>query len=148
MIIHLGVVDVPYEHAGGTTTSQVANWLENKYHIMEIFAEEHRDFIESQLADAVEGQIDNLLHGRDIDEDIFAAGTSEIEDRFRKFLAMSELDAFGIPGIPTKASGRTPFRKGGINHRLKHPYAESNPSRPSFIDTSTYQLSFRCWIDA
>ena len=80
MLLHLGVVEIPYTNGisekvrrvaaraskGGNrasteiekmtfpaanqqTTGDVAGYLENKYHIMELFFEENRDFIGEHL---------------------------------------------------------------------------------------------------
>jgi hypothetical protein len=148
VILHLGVVEFPYEDKGGTTTGQVAHWLEDKYHIMEIFFETHQQFIADALNDALMGQIDNLLMGIPADPSVFASAEQAIQQRFTEFLTRQELDSLGIPGIPTEASGNTPGRVGGINHRFAHPYAKANPSRPSFIDTGLYQAAFKAWIEA
>jgi hypothetical protein len=45
-ILHLGVVDIPYVDASRkksatATTGQVAGWLEDKYHPMEVFVALH-----------------------------------------------------------------------------------------------------------
>jgi hypothetical protein len=73
--------------------------------------------------------------------DPWARGMGKIEQRFRDFISLREVERVGIPGVPTKAALR------GISHRLLHPYARSNQRRPSFRDTGLYMNSFRAWVD-
>lgn len=166
MIIHFGVIDVPYSGpadtprrsvtrrrpdgstesytapaAGAETTGDVATWLEDEYHVMEVFLEERRPKIEDAMAESIRGAFESLLLGGPIDATPFAQGESEVGALFRAFLSERGMDAVGVPGVPTKAAMK------GVNHRLKHPYAKSNRERPSFIDTGLYQASFRVWVD-
>lgn len=127
--------------AGGQTTGDVATALEDKYHIMEVFAEEvGEELIVKALEHSIEGAIVDLVLGKDPDlVSPFATAMTEMEAAFRIFLDQQSLDGI-VPGAPTKAA------LAGVNHRLKHPYARGNPSRPSFIDTGTYQSHFRVGI--
>ena len=68
----------------------------------------------------------------------FAAGESQIENRFKQFLSLREVEKLGIPGVPTKAA------LAGVSHRFK---GKKGGRRPSFIDTGLYQASFKAWID-
>lgn len=171
--LHLGVVDFPYveepkepapvrkgKRRGGSrwrrsdliggavsTTGDVAEILERKYHVMEVFAELHLDdVIAPALADSMAGALETLLQGGPPSPNPFGTGEGKIDEAFRSFLENGEIEQIGIPGIPTAASGRTEKRQGGVNHRLKHPFAKDNPARPSFIDTGTYQNSFKAWV--
>lgn len=141
MKLRLGVADVPYSRKGGQTTGEVAERLEGRYRIMQRFSAAHEDFIKDRLSAALAEGFETLLVSGRAPPDIFAGACSEIEERFRQFLDLRELDAAMDPGIPTKASLR------GVNHRLKRPYAKSNPPRPSFIDTGAYQASMKAWVD-
>ena len=167
MILNFGVIEIPYVHPPSTkrvkrrplitkrgviqarptnaagvpapvTTGDVAQWLEDKYHIMEVFFEENQSFIFGQLENAMEGQMETLLMGGKINQPVAHSAFSEIEHRFRKFLSMQEMDGLGIPGVPTKAALM------GISHRFK---ARHGPPRPSFIDTGLYQKAFRVWTN-
>jgi hypothetical protein len=138
----LGVADVPYARKGGETTAGVAHDLEARYHIMQRFASAHERFIAKQLASALPEAFENLLASGRQPQDIFAGACSEIEERFRLFLDLRELDHAGDPGIPTQASLR------GVNHRLAKPYSKDNPPRSSFIDTGEYQINFKCWVES
>lgn len=171
--LHLGVVDIPYVIAvpaelrrvrtrarrmgkrnwvdqgaatapasGGQTTYDVATILEAKYHIMETFLEEvGANLLSAAFAHSAEVALESLLMGRPAAEiSLTAEATSEIEAAFRDFLSLRMMDG-RVPGVPTLAALK------GINHRFKHPYAKKNPERPSFIDTGTYQASFRAWVD-
>ena len=127
--------------AGGETAGDVAEILEAKYHIMELFAETHWDHIGDALAQSVSDAIDDLFAGAPAALRPTGAAESEIETAFKMFLSNREVESIGIPKVPTLAALK------GINHRLLHPYAKSNPRRPSFIDTGIYQAAMKAWID-
>lgn len=158
MRLHLGVVDLPYayEQAVGkgkkravalsVTTGEVAGYLENKYHPMEVFFEIHGEEIAKDLEEGLAGTLESLLMGAPPSLSAFGSAESAIDKRFRDFLTNKEMERLGYPGVPTEASG-SGKRVGGINHRLKNPYARSNPARPSFVDTALYENSFKSWVD-
>lgn len=152
MILHLGVVDIPYAGApsanapfkpfsGVTTTGDVATWLENKYHVMEIFYHANEDMIVNAITDSYENTLRNMFAGSPVPNNPLKEAEAKITARFKDFLSRAEIEALGIPGVPTGAA------KMGINHRFKHPYAKANPRRPSFIDTGLYQSTFVAWFD-
>lgn len=156
MILHLGVVDVPYvaretaaqrrarvkkaapKPAGAVSTGDVAEFLENKYHVMEVFFELHGDDIANDMAQSVAHAAEAIFNGAPVSLDPLGEATSEIDRRFRDFLSNREMDSLGYPGVPTKAAIK------GVNHRLK---ARRGVERPSFIDTGLYQASFKSWVD-
>lgn len=163
MILHLGVIDLPYVEAppasgqrsgkrrpgphkrhakqfANKTTGDVAEILEAKYHVMEHFSEIHGEDIVDALGDSLQGAIESLLMGGPPRLDALGSATSKIEDIFKQMLSKGELDALGYPGIPTKAAER------GVSHRFKRAYVRRQ-ARPSFIDTSLYQSSFKAWTD-
>ncbi len=129
--------------SGAQTTGDVAEILEDKYHVMEVFAEEvGNEKLARAVEHSIEGAIVDLVLGKDPDlVSPMATAMGEIETAFRLFLDQEEMNGVA-PGVPTKASLR------GVNHRLKHPFAKGNPARPSFIDTGTYQSHFRAEIKA
>lgn len=145
--LHLGVIDIGYGQARRTakiaveTTGDVAEWLENKYHIFEVFFESHGQEIADALAQSLADQIADIAAGAPVPSDPLQDAEQSIEASFKKFLSSQEIEGFGIPGVPTKAALK------GVNHRFKHPYAKGNPRRPSFIDSGLYQASFRIWMD-
>jgi hypothetical protein len=153
--LHLGVVDLPYSEpppkkgkrkkkGGGSnlkSTADVAAILEDKYHIMQHFAELHHEDIVHSLENAVEGALENLLSGAQHNPNMFDNAASEIEVMFKDMLTNKELEGIGYPGVPTQAAIK------GVSHRFKHPYAKANPQRPSFIDTGLYQSAFKAWIE-
>lgn len=140
--LRLGVLDIPYQDKGGKTTGDVAEILEAKYHVQEIFYEEHAQQIADALAESYEGALESIVMGaRQKPSNFFTAGTSKIEADFKGWLSTGKMEALGYPGVPTKAALK------GVNHRLKHPYAKGNPRRPSFIDTGLYAASFRAEVD-
>ena len=141
--LHLGVADLPYVAAPGATTGDVAEWLENKYHIMEVFFHEREGEIAAALLNSVEGAMEDLLSGKPI-KDILQkglgtqAGADVIKNMFMQFIDSQAMDRLGYPGVPTAASLK------GVNHRLK---INKGSPRPSFRDTGLYESSFQSWID-
>ncbi len=150
--LHLGVADLPYSHTENlgqvkkgpnqgkdyaSTTGDVAVILEEKYGIMEHFWNAHLEEITKYLEDGIEGAFESLMMGAPPSPDPFAAGTTEVEKLFQTFLDSGEIEQMGVPGVPTKAS---------LERRSLRFKKKKNPkSRPSFIDSGTYESSFRCW---
>ena len=152
MILHFGVIDLPYANApkefrrhksapaaGTETTGDVATWIENKYHVMEVYYNERGDYVADQMAESIKGAIENLMMGAPPVADPFLAGANSIEQDFKSMLSQRKFDGL-IPGVPTKRAqeGRSLRFKSGYN-----PKGE----RPSFIDTGLYQASMKVWID-
>lgn len=166
-VLHLGVIDVPYSASsfeagtknkplgqarrgkantphnnspGTQTTGEVAEILEERYHIMETFFEDvGAELIGDALAQSVGNAIENLVMGAPSTVAPFAEAESEIETAFKLFLSQQEMDNV-VPGVPTQAAQE------GVSHRFRHPYAKRAP-RPSFIDTGLYQANFKAWVD-
>jgi len=169
--LHLGVMDIPYApiqtqrqtpkprkanarpvatakrgSPSNMTTGQVANILEAKYHIMEIYAHLHEAFITDEISTSLVGHLENMLKyqllGDQFSGDPYMRAMSEIQADFKKFLSLREMDGLGYRGIPTKASLM------GVSHRFKDAMNRHSGrgSRPSFIDTGQYQASFNAWV--
>jgi hypothetical protein len=153
MILHLGVVDVPYvqalsrrqkkARAGTVTTGDVATWLENRYGVMETFFASRGEQIADDLAGALGGTLESFMMGAPPSIDPFGSATSSIEDQFKQFLATGEMEMLGVAGVPTQAAleRRAGRRRSG---RMKRRRAGTGVS---FIDTGLYQSSFKAWID-
>lgn len=164
-ILRLGVIDLPYvdrespaqqnarvrrERKSGNverststvTTGDVAEILEEEYHVMEVFFEATQTDIGDYLAESLAGALETVLQQRpgSLGPDPYKAAEAPIKERFDDFIANGEIEALGIKGVPTKAA------IDGVNHRLKRPYAKSNPRRPSFVDTGLYLASFAAEI--
>jgi hypothetical protein len=155
--LHLGVIDISYGTppsagkrrrgsnstiANTKTTGDVADLLEQKYHVMELFVEEIGiDHISKSLEQSLEDAMNDIAAGAPPQGiRLTQQAEQEMETAFRIFIDQQELDGV-VPGVPTAAALK------GVSHRLSHPYAKGNPSRPSFRDTGQYQASFRAWID-
>jgi hypothetical protein len=161
--LHLGVADIPYGSAyqaatsrrpgprpgpaqqiamNRTTTGDVAQILERRYHIMEKYAELRADFIREQVLEAMHDKLERLHMGRGSAGGplLEPSDLGAIQQDFQRMLDIRAFDNL-IHGVPTAAA------EAGVNHRLKRPYARSNPARPSFIDTGLYQANFRVWSD-
>lgn len=152
MKLHLGVIELPYVDvatpsakgaaaaASTVNTADVARWLEEDYHVMEVFYELHKQEIADALALSMNDSLQNFMLGAKVPENPLLQAESTIEMLFRKFIEMQEMDSLGIPGVPTQAS------LDGVNHRFKSGYQKG--SRPSFRDTGLYESSFKAWFDA
>lgn len=164
LTLNLGVIDVPYANAaqpekvpqakkgkankpvkpkspGGTqTTGDVAEILEAKYGVMDTFAFAMLPDIAKDLEESLAGALETVMMGGAPSGNPFASAQSAITARFKNFLATGAIEHMGIEGVPTQAA------LDGVNHRLKHPYAKSNPRRESFVDTGMYQSHFLAWV--
>jgi hypothetical protein len=138
MILHLGVHDHPYVGKSGVTTGDVAEWLEGKYHVMEVFAGTYIDEISDAMADNVAGAIEQIIAGAPIPEPeyLFIDAMAATKKHFEHFLTMEEMA--GWPGVPTQAA------LDGAQSRFKKRHG---PRRPSFVDSGEYFASFVSWID-
>ena len=120
------------------STGDVAEILEDKYHLFEVFYELHAQRIADMFAESAAGALESVLLGAPASLRLTADAGQEIETRFKDAISAREYDNF-IPNVPTAAARK------GINHRLIHPYAKANPERPSFRDTGLLQASFKAW---
>ncbi|WP_427026618.1 hypothetical protein ACNF0X_18975 [Enterobacter asburiae] len=132
---HLGVIDVPYEDEN-TTTGDVAEYLEEKYQIMQTFFDRYSKDIADLMAKDMAEQLENLIAGFPPQSDPFRQSMSQIHDLFVGFLDNAEMN--GLPGVPTKRALE------GISKRFKS--GKGPKPRPSFIDTGTYQGAMCAWV--
>lgn len=149
MIIHLGVVDVPYSNAAQTkpngkrlsgtqTTGDVAQWLEDKYEVMGKFVEHDMPNITREVENALAGALTTFHQRGTLPDNPLLGAMDKIGVSFRDFLDKEVIAGMGVAGVPTAAA------LSGVNHRKK---AKKGARRPSFIDTGLYQSSFRAWVD-
>jgi hypothetical protein len=157
--IHFGVYDMPYSWqqqllskkgkplkrtktvTRATTTGEVAEILEKRYHIMEKFFERFEDKIIGATLDALDNSLDDYLATGHLNMQPAKAAESGIQRMFKDFISLRGAERVGIPGTPTLAALK------GVNHRLAHPYAKANPRRPSFRDTGFYEATFGVEVD-
>ena len=126
-------------HAAGTeTTGDVAQILEDKYHVMEVFFHENQQHVADALAQSLLGSLETQMMGGPGLENPLSSGLAEIEEGFKLFIELQVVEESGIPGVPTKAALE------GINHRLG---IKKGQRRPSFRDTGAYEGSFKAWVD-
>lgn len=164
LTLYLGVIDIPYANeakpekvpqarkgkankpikpkaeSGTQTTGDVAEILEAKYGVMDTFAFARLPDIAKELEKSIAGALETLMMGGQADPNPFRSAESAVTTMFKQFLSTGAIEHMGIQGVPTEAALK------GVNHRLKHPYAKSNPRRESFIDTGLYAQSFIAWI--
>lgn len=137
LFLHLGVTEIPYSHQTGKNTGDIAEILEDKYHVIETFYDLHGAFIQDAVERSTAGALENLLLGGPGTLSFSAEAESEIENEFRTWLVARGMD-YQVVGVPTKAS------LAGFSHRFKHPGGQRG-SRPSFIDTGMYVTTYHVW---
>jgi hypothetical protein len=148
MTLHLGVIDGA-TYNDGESLGDVAEILEGRYHVMEVFYELHQADIAADMERSVAGALESMMQGAPMDNaNPFGRAESEIEKRFKEFLSLREIETLGIPGVPTQAA------LDGVNHRMKNPRFVKKgkkmvrrPRRPSFIDTGLYQANMKAWFE-
>jgi hypothetical protein len=153
-VLHLGVDDIPYVDKpkpgqnkvtpSTVTTGDVAGWLEDDYHIMEIFANEHAQDIAADLERSVAGALESLLMGAPPSIDPFGAATSKIEDRMKSFITTGEMDHLGYPGVPTQAAKD---RAAGKKRSARKVRKGKSNKAVSFYDSGLYTASMKAWVD-
>ena len=156
--LHLGVEDVAYSDPdanGATTTGQVAKILEDKYHVMRVFAELHGQEIADALAKDMANNMDAMLNNERMSKIPLAGAMGQIESGFRDYLSADEWQ---------KTSGQAiAAAQNGVSHRFKNAMntksmrvgggkngkgstmvlrpGEQRGPRPAFIDTGLYARS-------
>jgi hypothetical protein len=121
------------------TTAKVAQWLEDRYHIMELFYEENVDMINEAIHNSLVSVLRNLHAGSPASNTVgLGDATETIQQRFREFITLQEVELLGIPGVPTRRALE------GRSLRFKN---KRGPRRPSFYDTGLYIQSFRVWTE-
>jgi len=136
MILHFGVIDIPYAD-DAISTGEVAEILEQDYQVMEGYRDLHLNAIAQSLENSLAGSLETLMMGGQVTNP-FNSAMSSIEQGFRHYLDMEEIAKLGRKGVPTKAALK------GASKRFKRFYGAR---RPSFIDTGLYQSSFKAWVE-
>ena len=91
--LHLGVENVAYsdpDATGATTTVQVAEILEGKYHVMRLFVELHGQEIADALAKDMANSMDAMLNNERMSKIPLAGAMGQIESGFRDYLSADE----------------------------------------------------------
>ena len=146
--LHLGVLDQPYDD--GATTFSVAEILEAKYHVMEIFYELRKEDVAKALEKSIQSALDMLDSDAPAESiNPFATASADIEASFKQFLDSQEIERIGYPGVPTQAAldGVRTSYKNPTGNKKKRGKRVKHPRRPSFIDTGLYEDSMKAWID-
>ena len=136
MILHLGVYDIKYAE-DGKSTAEVAEALEERYGIMQVFFDTNADAIAQAMAEDMQGALEDYVnYGRLTPADsLFAGAMSQIHDMFVKFILTEQMN--GRAGIPTLAALE------GVRTRLK---LKKGAARASFDDTGTYMAAMAAWV--
>jgi hypothetical protein len=108
------------------TTGEVAQELEEKYGILDMFFEMEEDNIDDIIEDTFFEYAENVMMMQDYDKHALHERVAKLENKFKYALSNRRFDG-RITGAPTKAS-------------LKE-------GRASFIKSGLYRQSFRAWVD-
>ena len=131
---HLGVIDIPYEDEN-TTTGDVAEYLEEKYQIMQTFFDRYGNDIADLMSKDLAANLENMLAGAPPLRDPLAESMSRVHDLFVAFLDNEEMN--GMSGVPTRRALL------GISKRFK---IKKGDPRACFIDSGFYQAAMRAWV--
>lgn len=145
--LELGVLDIPYEEVNPkknaketlkTTTGEVAEKLEREYQVMQVFFENYREEIGKIVLKRLSEELDNVELGKPTTFLKNAgAETPAITELFTQYLDRDEWQKITGRVIKAAQLGHSKRFKDRFNKKgLRGP-------RPAFIDTGTYQGSFR-----
>ena len=149
-----GVWDQAYSDAGSgaKTTGDVAEILENRYHVMATYFDLHRDEIAEWLADSIARTMRAIAMGASTDIDPFLHATQKIQNGFKQFLLRREMAGMFAELTPAemayfvdKTGGFMGRASQGYSSRRKRPGQKRDP-RPEFVDTGLYMASFRAEV--
>jgi hypothetical protein len=142
----LGVTVAPYR-GGNKTTGDVAQYLEDKYHLMGTFAQLYEGNIAPMLESSVAGALETKLMGGSLATAPFEGACNQIENLFRQAIDVKAYDGL-IKDVPTQAS------LDGVRSHMKNPRfivkrgkKTKRPQRASFFDTGNYVKHFKCWVE-
>jgi hypothetical protein len=134
--LHLGFEETSYDYQP-RSVERVADILEAKYHLVEIFFEENEDRIMQVLAGAQDKAISDIAAGKTRKVVLRRPDAIKIERMFRSAINRQEFDGIA-PGTPTAVS------QSGRSRAFR---SRKGSSRASFVDSGTYRDSFRVWME-
>ncbi len=141
----LGVIDVIYDDPDTkkvTTTGEVAGHLENKYHPMRVFIEEHWDDISELVVSAFETEVESIAQGA---EPVLEINVGKVDQMFRDFLSHEEWE--GVSGQRIAAAEEGSSKRFKNKKETGDNVKKERTSRPAFVDTGLYQANMRTWVD-
>jgi hypothetical protein len=150
---------------GNKTTGDVAQLLEDKYHVMGTFAQLYEGNICAMLESSVARALETQLRGVPLATAPFEGACEKIDNLFRQAIDVKAYDGL-IEGVPTEASiqgvrshlknnpNNTEFKwvidkktgKRKLRRRNKKKRLE-RMNRASFFDTGQYTRNFKSWVE-
>jgi hypothetical protein len=143
LTLNLGVLDVAYSgDKKATTTGAVAQILEDRYHVFEIFWESRKGKIAEWIAEGIATEIEDVLSGKRPNRDPFMDAMQQIETEFRAFLDADEISKIMPITMQITAAQM------GHSKRFKDRYNTEGKrdARPALIDSGLFQASMRAFI--
>lgn len=136
MKISLGVMEIPYAD-DGKNTGEVAEILEGKFHVMQIFADKNLDKIAGYIEDGIAGALESVAAGAPENFNVFGSAMENITDRFHEYIDNEE------HGILTKEK-KYGTQKAGA--RKKRQYRKAT-NKTTFVDSGLYRNNFVAWVN-
>ena len=136
-VINLGVdpSEMPYAGSGSITCGEVAEILEGKFDVMQIFANMNEAkiaaFIEQGIADSIESK----MMGAPDDLDMFGSAMEKIKDGFDEYIDQQQ------HGIKLKK-----FNRPMAGARFKKQYRKVAKTL-AFVDSGMYRSNFKAWVE-
>ncbi len=163
MKLLLGVENVAYsdpDASGATTTAEVAEILEAKYHVMRVFVELHGQEIADVIGQGIADDLEALANDERIGKQMLMGSMGKIESEFRDYLGADEWQhttgqsiAAAQNGVSHRfknAQNRTVSARGvvkaGGGAGLTIVANKKRGPRPAFIDTGLFSASFRAEV--
>jgi hypothetical protein len=159
--LSLGVVNVAYvdsEEKDATTTGEVAEILEDKYHVMGVFVDTHKEEIADLVAKKYLAMLNTMVNNGP-KPDSKAIPMDRVDSAFRDYLGADEWQHSTGQTIAAARAGvshRFKSVKGGTlsaasiasgkNKAASIALKKSRGPRPAFIDTGLYSAAFRSWL--
>jgi hypothetical protein len=123
-----------------TTTKEVADILERKYHIVRFFLENHAEEVAEPILDIVNARLAQAMRGGQALPKLGKIGVKAANEAFVQMIKSREMDG-KVPGVPTEAS------RGYTRKRLGKHKGFRVRRRPSFYDTGLYANAFRLKVE-
>lgn len=135
MKLHMGFNETPYEYQP-RTAAEVAQFLESRYGIVDVFYTMHEEEILAILAEAQTEALAAIAQGKKRTVILRRPDAVKIENLFKRAISNAEFDGH-IAGVPTKEATKGSRR--GRRRRVG--------GRASFLNTGTYRNAFRIWAE-
>jgi hypothetical protein len=142
VILNLGMIEAEKPYAdGGKTVGDVAQILEDKFDVMQIFADQNEEMIARSLEAVFAGAVESAIAGKYEELNVLGEKNytmyGNIIERFHEFIDRQE------HGILLKKQTEKTAKAGA---RFKRQYRKVSNSL-AFYETGAYEGHFGAWVD-